>query len=99
MPAVRSRGRRAKPRAAARTPTDRRSRASRLILPALLLLAAAAPARAEVAFSGLVASDDRFRGDSTSGNRPVATLSLAYDDVHGPYVGISFTAVAGHDGI
>jgi hypothetical protein len=42
----------------------------------------------------LVASDDRFRGDSTSGERPVATFSIAYDDVHGPYAGISFTAVA-----
>lgn len=51
-----------------------------------------------MSFSGSVSSDDRFRGDSTSDNRPVATFSIAYDDVHGPYGGISFTAVA-KDGV
>jgi uncharacterized protein (TIGR02001 family) len=97
MRAVRSRARPARPRAAARTPIDRgRSVASRRLLP-LLLLAVAAPARAEVAFSGLIASDDRFRGDSTSGNRPVATVTAAYDDASGFYLGISFTAVAAGD--
>jgi uncharacterized protein (TIGR02001 family) len=65
----------------------------RLLL-AGFVLAMAAPAHAQVAFSGSVSSDDRFRGDSTSGNRPVATFSIAYDDAHGPYGGISFTAVA-----
>jgi uncharacterized protein (TIGR02001 family) len=65
----------------------------RLLL-AALVLAMATPARAQLAFSGSVSSDDRFRGDSTSGNRPVATFSIAYDDIHGPYAGISFTAVA-----
>jgi hypothetical protein len=65
----------------------------RLLLPGLLL-ALATPVRAQFAFSGVIASDDRFRGDSTSGNRPVATVSAAYDDLHGAYFGISFTAVA-----
>jgi uncharacterized protein (TIGR02001 family) len=64
-----------------------------------LLLALAAPARAQLAFSGTIASDDRYRGDSISGDRPVATFSIAYDDVHGPYAGISLTAVAAEDGI
>jgi uncharacterized protein (TIGR02001 family) len=97
MPAVRSRARPAKPGEAARPPTDcRLGLASRLLLPGLLL-ALAAPVRAELAFSGVIATDDRFRGDSTSGNRPVATVSAAYDDVHGPYFGISFTAVAAGD--
>jgi uncharacterized protein (TIGR02001 family) len=68
----------------------------RLVLPGLVL-ALAAPARAELSFSGVVASDDRFRGDSTSGHRPVATVSAAYDDVGGFYLGISFTAVAAGD--
>jgi uncharacterized protein (TIGR02001 family) len=67
----------------------------RLLPFATLFLALATPARAQLAFSGTVASDDRFRGDSASGNRPVATFSIAYDDVHGPYAGISFTAVIG----
>ena len=63
----------------------------------MLLAAIAAPARAELAFSGAIASDDRFRGDSTSGNRPVATLTGAYDDASGFYLGISVTAVAAGD--
>src|SRR6476469_4008897 len=98
MPAARSRARPARPRAAARTPIDcGRGIAFRLLLPALPLLAIAAPARAELAFSGTIASDDRFRGDSTSGNRPVATLSGAYDDPSGFYLGVSVTAVAAGD--
>jgi uncharacterized protein (TIGR02001 family) len=97
MPAVRSRARPARPGEAARPRTDcRLGLASRLLLPALLL-ASGAPARAELAYSGLVASDDRFRGDSTSGHRPVATVSAAYDDVRGFYLGLSFTAVAAGD--
>src|SRR4051794_5596576 len=49
------------------------------------------PLRAETAFSASVASDDRFRGDSASGNRPVGTVSIGYDDVRGPYAGASLT--------
>src|SRR4051812_13205191 len=95
MPAVRSHPRPGRPRAAARTPIDRGSGipSPRFLLSLLLLLAIAAPARAELAFSGTIASEDRFRGDSTSGHRPVATLTGAYDDPSGFYLGISFTAV------
>jgi uncharacterized protein (TIGR02001 family) len=56
-----------------------------------------APAFAEAAFSASVATDDRFRGDSTSDHRPVASLSVAYDDINGPYFGISLTGVATRD--
>jgi uncharacterized protein (TIGR02001 family) len=65
----------------------------RLLLPGLLL-AIAVPARAQLAFSGVIASDDRYRGESTSGHNPVATLTVAYDDPSGFYLGASFTAVA-----
>ena len=108
------RGRPARPNAAARQPTEtrratkvrratetRRGPALRLLLAGLLpasLSVFAAPAHAEIAFSGAIATDDRFRGDSTSGNRPVATVSAAYDDVRGFYLGLSFTAVA-KDGV
>src|SRR5689334_7463454 len=95
MPAVRSHAPRARPSASARTRTDdRRGMAPRLLPLATLFLLLAAPAHAQLSFSGSVSSDDRFRGDSTSGNRPVATFSIAYDDLRGPYAGISFTAVA-----
>jgi uncharacterized protein (TIGR02001 family) len=56
-----------------------------------------APAFGEAAFSASVATDDRFRGDSTSDHRPVASVSVAYDDIHGPYFGISLTGVATRD--
>ena len=52
-----------------------------------------------MAFSGLIASDDRFRGESTSGHNPVATFSASYDGSSGFYLGASFTAVASDDGI
>lgn len=58
------------------------------------------PACAEPGFSLSVASDDRFRGQSISDERPVATLSASYDDVSGLYGGISGTIVATrHDGV
>ncbi|HEX5182651.1 MAG TPA: TorF family putative porin [Allosphingosinicella sp.] len=57
------------------------------------------PARAQLALSGTVASNDVFRGDSTSGDRPVATFTIAYDDFRGPYAGLSLTAVATGQGI
>src|SRR3954452_24244533 len=94
MPAVRLRAPRAKASRVAGQPTEpRRGRALRFLLPGLLL-ALAAPVRAELAYSGSIASDDRYRGDSTSGQRPVASVAIAFDDFHGPYAGISFTAVA-----
>ncbi len=52
-----------------------------------------------MAFSGLIASDDRYRGESASGHRPVATATISYDDPNGFYLGASFTAVAARDGI
>jgi uncharacterized protein (TIGR02001 family) len=100
MPAAPSHEPRARPSFSAKAGTDhRRGLGSRLLPLAALFLALAAPARAEPAFSGTIASDDRYRGDSTSGNRPVATFSIAYDDAHGPYLGISLTAVATGEGI
>jgi uncharacterized protein (TIGR02001 family) len=94
MPAVRLSVPRANANEAARQPTEpRRGRALRILLPGFLL-AFAAPVRAELAFTGSIASDDRYRGDSTSGRRPVSSLAIAYDDFHGPYAGISFTIVA-----
>ncbi|HEX4737092.1 MAG TPA: TorF family putative porin [Allosphingosinicella sp.] len=99
MPAGRSRAPRVRPTVSARARDDRRRGVAPRLLPlALLFLAVAAPARAELAFSGTLATDERYRGDSVSGDRPVATFSIAYDDLHGPYAGISFTAVA-RDGI
>lgn len=84
---------RAKPIVSAATATRR------LAPLTVLLLALATPAQAQLSFSGTIASDDRYRGDSISGDRPVATFSIAYDDAHGPYAGVSFTAVAAKDGI
>ncbi len=73
--------------------------ASRLAPFTALFLALAVPARAQLAFSGTIASDDRYRGDSISADRPVATFSITYDDARGPYAGLSLTAVAADDGI
>lgn len=100
MLAARSHGWPDRPRFSAKIRTDRsRGFAPRLLPLAILFLALAAPARAQLAFSGSIASDDRYRGVSISGDRPVASFSIAYDDVRGPYAGISFTAVATDDGI
>ncbi|WP_225421590.1 TorF family putative porin [Sphingomonas parva] len=60
-------------------------------------LGAPAAARAEVAASASLASDDRFRGVSTSRSRPVAGLTLAYDDKSGFYLGVSGTLVLTRD--
>lgn len=57
-----------------------------------MLCATAAPACAELGFTVSAASDDRFRGSSTSDGLPVATVALSYDDADGPYAGLSFTA-------
>lgn len=42
-------------------------------------------------FSLVLASDDRFRGLSTSEKRPVGTATISYDDAGGFYVGGSVT--------
>ena len=69
----------------------RRLAAGGLLLAGLL---AAAPAAAEVRVTGVIASDDRFRGRSVSEGRPVASLDLAYDAANGAYVGVTTTGVA-----
>ncbi|WP_010187481.1 TorF family putative porin [Sphingomonas sp. PAMC 26605] len=48
-------------------------------------------ARAEPGYSLTLASDDRFRGHSTSDGLPVATAAISYDDVSGVYGGLSVT--------
>ena len=55
----------------------------------------AAPARAQVAVSVSVESDDRFRGVSLSDGRPVLAANIAYDHVSGAYVGGSVIGVEG----
>ncbi len=52
---------------------------------------------AQTGFEISVASDDRFRGQTVSGDRPIGTATLAYDDVRGLYAGISATVVATRD--
>lgn len=52
------------------------------------------PAAAEIAYDLSVASEDRFRGRPISGERPVATVQIAYDDASGVYAGLSGTLVA-----
>jgi uncharacterized protein (TIGR02001 family) len=56
-------------------------------------------ARAQVAASVSLDSDDRLRGVSLSDGRPVATLALAYDAPDGAYGGVSGAATqTSHDG-
>lgn len=57
-------------------------------------LCAANPAAAEIAYDLSIASEDRFRGRPISGERPIATAQIAYDDAGGAYAGISATVVA-----
>lgn len=45
----------------------------------------------------MIASDDRFRGASTSDGRPVVTAALSLDDPSGLYGGVSVTAGGVHD--
>jgi uncharacterized protein (TIGR02001 family) len=51
-----------------------------------------AAADAEPGYSVTISSDDRFRGQSTSDQRPVATGTISYDDARGLYGGVSLTA-------
>lgn len=55
------------------------------------------PAAAEIAYDLTVATDDRFRGRPISGERPVGTAQIAYDDATGVYLGVSGTLVATRD--
>lgn len=64
-----------------------------LLLPALLLLGAAAPARAQLGVSAAVQSDYRYRGLSLSEGRPTAGLNVAFDHPSGVYAGGTIAAV------
>ena len=64
------------------------------------VLSFTAPAAAQVGTSVSVFSDDRFRGYSLSGGRPVGILDLSYDAPNGFYAALSATVVATrHDGL
>ncbi len=82
-------------------PRVRRARADAAILLAIgIACGAGNAAHAEIGVTASVQSDDRYRGYTYSRGRPIATLDLAYDDAHGPYVGVSGTIVATtHDGL
>jgi uncharacterized protein (TIGR02001 family) len=54
----------------------------------------AAPAAAQVGTSVSIFSDDRFRGYSLSGGRPVGILDLSYDAPNGFYAALSGSVVA-----
>jgi uncharacterized protein (TIGR02001 family) len=78
----------------------RRAHAGRLASAAFALWTAA-PAAAQVGpgYSLSVASDDRFRGQSTSDELPVATGTISFDHPSGGYAGLSLTAgPTRHDG-
>jgi uncharacterized protein (TIGR02001 family) len=63
-------------------------------------LAFASPAAAQVGTSISIFSDDRFRGYSLSGARPVAIFDLSYDAPDGFYGALSGSIVATrHDGL
>lgn len=55
--------------------------------------------RAEPTYTLTLVSDDRFRGQSTSSSKPALTGTIAYDDLRGPYLGVSVTAGLTGDGI
>jgi uncharacterized protein (TIGR02001 family) len=65
---------------------------------AALLLFGARPATAAVGGELTILSNDMFRGRSISGGRPVARLGLSYDDLAGPYAGLTITGVLARDG-
>ncbi len=65
-----------------------------------MALGVATPASAQLGGSLTFQTDDRFRGYSLSEGRPVATLSLSYDDASGLYVAGTATGVATrHSGV
>lgn len=90
MPAIRS--------AASRRAAAWLARPTKVLRTAALTASlASSPLRAEPGFELSIASDDRFRGISVSGERPVATGLISYDDSSGFYAGISGTVVATRD--
>lgn len=48
-------------------------------------------AQAQIGYSLSAASDDRYRGESTSDRLPVASFAIAYDHPSGGYAGASIT--------
>ena len=62
---------------------------------ALLLAASAQPAQAQFAGSLNLASNDIFRGHSTSGDNPALTGSVAFDHHSGLYLGGTLSGMAG----
>jgi uncharacterized protein (TIGR02001 family) len=69
------------------------TRAAACLWAFLIATSLAAPAAAEVGATFSLSSDDRFRGYSLSGGRPVAILDFAYDDPSGLYADASGTGV------
>jgi len=57
----------------------------------------AAPAFAQFAGTAVVASDDMFRGRSTTDHNPALTVGVSYDHSSGLYAGGSITATAGNN--
>jgi uncharacterized protein (TIGR02001 family) len=55
------------------------------------------PAAAQIGASVSIFSDDRFRGYSLSGGRPVGVFDLSYDAPNGVYAALSGSAVATRD--
>jgi uncharacterized protein (TIGR02001 family) len=60
-------------------------------------LAFTSPAAAQVGTSVSIFSDDRFRGYSVSGGRPVGIFDLSYDAPNGLYAALSGSVVATRD--
>ena len=62
-------------------------------LAVVLLQCLGPPARAQVAASVSLDTDDLFRGVSLSDGRPVTSLALSYDHPSGAFSGVTVTAV------
>src|SRR4051794_25476402 len=87
------------PASRAATGSALRSAATQSILFAAAL-SFTSPAAAQVGTSVSVFSDNRFRGYSLSGGRPVGILDLSYDAPNGFYAALSGSVVATrHDGL
>lgn len=62
------------------------------VIAAASCILVARPAAAGLGYTLAVASDDRFRGATTSDGRAVATAALSIDDASGLYAGVTLTA-------
>jgi len=65
---------------------------------AALLFLTAIPAAAAVGGDVTLLSEAMFRGRSISAGRPAARIGLSYDDLAGPYAGLSVTGVLAEEG-